>query len=186
MSWNDFAAALETGFKRDGYDVHRLAGPAADFEIAKEGRRAVVSGKRWKVVATGVEPLRELEGAKNARDRARVDLHRRRRAHRQRAGLRHAKAHPPHRRSRAHHSCPSAAARRATAPTDLPHKRRSTDLDRTSPTPRSAERASYREHAQIYQLSATLRAHLSRENLPSSRYDHRNPHHDDKPPTQSN
>ena len=68
MSWNDFAAALETGFKRDGYDVHRLAGPAADFEIAKEGRRAVVSGKRWKVVRTGVEPLRELEGAKNARD----------------------------------------------------------------------------------------------------------------------
>ena len=23
MSWNDFAAALETGFKRDGYDVDR-------------------------------------------------------------------------------------------------------------------------------------------------------------------
>ena len=60
MSWNDFAAALETGFKRDGYAVSRLAGPAADFEIAKEGRRAVVSGKRWKVKQTGVEPLREI------------------------------------------------------------------------------------------------------------------------------
>jgi len=68
MSWNDFASALETGFRRDGYDVSRLAGPAADFEIAKEGRRAVVSGKRWKVVRTGIEPLRELEGAKSARD----------------------------------------------------------------------------------------------------------------------
>jgi len=68
MSWNDFAAALETGFKRDGYAVSRLAGPAADFEIAKEGRRAVVSGKRWKVKQTGIEPLRELQGAKDARD----------------------------------------------------------------------------------------------------------------------
>ena len=68
MNWSDFQAALETGFRRDGYDVSRLAGPAADFEIAKEGRRAVVSGKRWKVARTGVEPLRELEGAKDARD----------------------------------------------------------------------------------------------------------------------
>ena len=67
MSWNDFASALESGFRRDGYDVKRLAG-AADFEIAKEGRRAVVSGKRWKVARTGVEPLRELEGAKDAHE----------------------------------------------------------------------------------------------------------------------
>lgn len=68
MTWNEFAAALESGFRRDGYDVSRLAGPAADFEIAKEGRRAVVAGKRWKVARTGIEPLRELEGAKDARE----------------------------------------------------------------------------------------------------------------------
>jgi restriction system protein len=68
MHWNDFSAALERGFRRDGYDVSRLAGSAADFEIAKAGRRAVVSGKRWKVKRTGVEPLRELDGAKDARD----------------------------------------------------------------------------------------------------------------------
>ena len=68
MSWNEFAAALESGFRRDGYDVSRLPGPAADFEIAKEGRRAVVAGKRWKVARTGIEALRELEGAKDARD----------------------------------------------------------------------------------------------------------------------
>ena len=68
MSWSEFAAALESGFRRDGYDVSRLAGPAADFEIAKEGRRAVVAGKRWKVARTGVEALRDLEGAKDARD----------------------------------------------------------------------------------------------------------------------
>jgi len=47
MHWNDFSAALE---------------------IAKAGRRALVSGKRWKVARTGVEPLRELDGAKAARD----------------------------------------------------------------------------------------------------------------------
>ena len=68
MHWNDFSAALEQGFRRDGYEVDRLAGPAADFEIAKAGRRAVVSGKRWKVARTGIEPLRDLETAKAARD----------------------------------------------------------------------------------------------------------------------
>ena len=68
MSWNEFSAALESGFRRDGYDVNRLPGPAADFEIAKEGRRAVVAGKRWKVARTGVEALRDLEGAKDARE----------------------------------------------------------------------------------------------------------------------
>jgi len=68
MSWNDFAVALEEGFRRDGYAVSRIAGPDADFEIAKEGRRALVSGKRWKVARAGVEPLRSLIGAKDARD----------------------------------------------------------------------------------------------------------------------
>ena len=68
MSWSEFASALESGFRRDGYDVSRLAGAAADFEIAKEGRRAVVAGKRWKVARTGVEALRDLEGAKDARE----------------------------------------------------------------------------------------------------------------------
>ena len=68
MHWSDFSAALEHGFRRDGYDVSRIPGPAADFEIAKAGRRAVVSGKRWKVARTGVEPLRELDGAKDRRD----------------------------------------------------------------------------------------------------------------------
>ena len=68
MSWNEFSSALESGFRRDGYDVSRIALPAADFEIAKEGRRAVVSGKRWKVARTGVEPLRELDDAKARRE----------------------------------------------------------------------------------------------------------------------
>ena len=68
MSWGDFAAALEEGFRRDGYAVSRIDGPDADFEIAKAGRRALVSGKRWKVARAGVEPLRALVGAKVARE----------------------------------------------------------------------------------------------------------------------
>lgn len=68
MPWSDFAAALEDGFRRDGYAVSRVDGPDADFEIAKAGRRALVSGKRWKVARAGVEPLKALIGAKDARD----------------------------------------------------------------------------------------------------------------------
>ncbi len=68
MPWSDFSAALEDGFRRDGYAVSRVDGPDADFEIAKAGRRALVSGKRWKVARAGVEPLKALIGAKDARD----------------------------------------------------------------------------------------------------------------------
>lgn len=59
MSWRDFADAIEAAYRRDGYEVKRRDG-GADFEIEKDGRRAVVSGKRWKAANTGVEPLREL------------------------------------------------------------------------------------------------------------------------------
>jgi restriction system protein len=68
MSWRDFAAALEEGFRRDGYEVTQVNIAAADFEIAKAGRRALVSAKRWKVARMGVEPLRALVGAKDASD----------------------------------------------------------------------------------------------------------------------
>jgi len=62
MSWRDFANAIEAAYRRDGYEVKRRDG-GADFEIAKDGRKAVVSGKRWKAANTGVEPLRELSAA---------------------------------------------------------------------------------------------------------------------------
>ncbi len=68
MPWSDFAVALEDGFRRDGYAVSRVDGPDADFEITKAGRRALVSGKRWKVARAGVEPLKALIGAKDSRD----------------------------------------------------------------------------------------------------------------------
>jgi restriction system protein len=68
MSWGDFSGALEEAFRRDGYAVSRLAGPAADLELARGGRTSLVACKRWKVARTGVEPLRELDEAKRARD----------------------------------------------------------------------------------------------------------------------
>ena len=68
LSWADFAAALEDGFRRDGYAVSRVDGAIADFEIKKEWRTLLVSGKRWKVARTGVEPLRELSAVRDARE----------------------------------------------------------------------------------------------------------------------
>lgn len=68
MSWGDFSGALEEAFRRDGYVVTRLAGTAADLELARAGRIALVGCKRWKAAYTGVDPLRELDDAKRARD----------------------------------------------------------------------------------------------------------------------
>ncbi len=68
MSWSAFSDALERGFRRDGYEVTRIDAAAADFEIVREGRRSVVSGKRWKAARTGLEPLRELVALREARE----------------------------------------------------------------------------------------------------------------------
>jgi restriction system protein len=68
MSWGDFSGALEDAYRRDGYAVTRLTGAAADFEMTKAGRTALVACKRWKVARTGVDPLRELDAAKHARE----------------------------------------------------------------------------------------------------------------------
>jgi restriction system protein len=57
--WEDFARALETGFKREGYEVTRTDG-AADFALERNARLTLVAAKRWKASRTGVEPLREL------------------------------------------------------------------------------------------------------------------------------
>jgi len=68
MSWGDFSGALEDGFRRDGYIVSRFDGAAADFVMTKAGRTALVGCKRWKAARTGVEPLRDLDAARRARD----------------------------------------------------------------------------------------------------------------------
>ncbi len=68
MSWADFSRTVEDAYRRDGYEVIRIGRAAADFELIKGGRTALVSCKRWKVARTGVEPLRDLEAAKDARE----------------------------------------------------------------------------------------------------------------------
>lgn len=68
MSWDEFSPALEDAFRRDGYAVARLNITAADLELTKTGRVSLVSCKRWKAARTGIEPLRELDAARQARD----------------------------------------------------------------------------------------------------------------------
>lgn len=59
MSWEEFAAGVEAGYRRRGYAVKRAEG-IADFELEKDGRVSLVSARRWKAARTGVEPLKEL------------------------------------------------------------------------------------------------------------------------------
>jgi len=68
LSWDEFSAALEAAFRRDGYTVSRLNIAGADLELAKSGRVSLVACKRWKVARTGIEPLRELEAVREARE----------------------------------------------------------------------------------------------------------------------
>jgi len=68
LSWDGFSAALEDAFRRDGYGVSRLNVAGADFELTKSGRVSLVGCKRWKVARTGIEPLRELDAARRARE----------------------------------------------------------------------------------------------------------------------
>lgn len=69
LTWEEFARALEEGFKREGYAVKRVAG-AADLELEKAGRLSLVCARRWKAAATGVEPLKELAAAGEKREAA--------------------------------------------------------------------------------------------------------------------
>lgn len=68
MAWRDFATALEQAFIQQGHTVTRLNSAAADFSLSKAGRVTLVSCKRWKAATHGVESLRELVAAKEARD----------------------------------------------------------------------------------------------------------------------
>ncbi len=68
MSWAEFSRAIETAYRQQGYAVSAVNGTAANFEITKQGRTALVSCKRWKVAHTGVEALHDLHAMKQARD----------------------------------------------------------------------------------------------------------------------
>jgi restriction system protein len=65
MSWRDFSVVLDTAFTRQGYTVSQLSG-GADLLLEKKHVRTVVSAKRWKAAAMGVEPLRELVSRRDA------------------------------------------------------------------------------------------------------------------------
>jgi restriction system protein len=60
MPREEFAAALEQGFRRQGYGVTR---EGVDLVITKSGRVSRVDCRRWKATRTGVEPLREFHAA---------------------------------------------------------------------------------------------------------------------------
>jgi restriction system protein len=68
MSWDEFSAALAQAYRRAGYGVTRIDGAAADFELAQGWRKTLVAAKRWKVQRTGIEPLRELDALRRARE----------------------------------------------------------------------------------------------------------------------
>jgi restriction system protein len=67
MTWEEFARALEQGYRREGYVVKRVEG-AADFELERAGRLSLVAARRWKASSTGVEPVKELVAAGKARE----------------------------------------------------------------------------------------------------------------------
>ena len=62
LSGEGFVSALETGFKREGYDVTRMDG-AAELVLRREGLVTLVACKRWKAMRAGIEPLREFDAA---------------------------------------------------------------------------------------------------------------------------
>ncbi|MEO8202757.1 MAG: restriction endonuclease [Betaproteobacteria bacterium] len=64
----EFATVLEAAFRRDGYAVTRVARPGADLELTRAARVTLVACKRWKVARTGVEPLRELDAARESHE----------------------------------------------------------------------------------------------------------------------
>lgn len=68
LSWDEFSAALEDAYRRDGYGVARPNIAGADLELTKSGRVTLVGCKRWKVARTGIEPLRDLDAARQARE----------------------------------------------------------------------------------------------------------------------
>ncbi|HVE50474.1 MAG TPA: restriction endonuclease [Casimicrobiaceae bacterium] len=63
MSWVEFSNVIERQLVADGGTVERIAHAGADFSVSKDGRRTLVSCKRWKVARAGINFLRELEVA---------------------------------------------------------------------------------------------------------------------------
>jgi restriction system protein len=54
MTWEEFAGRLEAAYRREGFEVKRVAG-AVDFELRKAADLTLVAAKRWKASVSGVE-----------------------------------------------------------------------------------------------------------------------------------
>ncbi|HEX2541392.1 MAG TPA: restriction endonuclease [Caldimonas sp.] len=68
MPWPAFAALLEQSFRRDGYAIEPGPSAGVDFTLERQGRRVLVSARRWKSARTGMEALRALQAAREATD----------------------------------------------------------------------------------------------------------------------
>lgn len=68
LGWAEFAQALGQGFAREGHEVERLAGGAADLRLRRGGRTTLVAAKRWKAARHGEEALAALQAAAQAED----------------------------------------------------------------------------------------------------------------------
>jgi len=66
--WDDFSRVVEQAYRRDGYTVSRVGDARADFELVQGPYTTLVACKRWKATRTGIEPLRELQAAREARE----------------------------------------------------------------------------------------------------------------------
>jgi restriction system protein len=67
MTWEQFSAVIAETFQREGYEVGILESGAANYELLKNGYKSLLGCKRWKVVQTGIGPLRELFEVMQAR-----------------------------------------------------------------------------------------------------------------------
>ncbi len=68
MSWNEFAGAVESALRAEGFEVTRIHRSESDFEARKASRTTLVGCKRFKVARTGIKPLQELHAAMSTRE----------------------------------------------------------------------------------------------------------------------
>lgn len=67
MAWPAFQSLLADGLRRSGFEVEAATGgDAVDLVFQRQGRRTLVSARRWKSARLGVEPLRALQAARQA------------------------------------------------------------------------------------------------------------------------
>lgn len=68
MSWENFSLVISEAYRRQGYAVAESRNSAYDFELTRNGRRTLVSCRRWKVSAVGEAPVRALANAVSRTD----------------------------------------------------------------------------------------------------------------------